>query len=302
MTPALLFLALATIVGARAEPSRTILVPRIGTSGARAPATLIVGRAGCGSVTFLLTDSLQLVEVSPGALALTVRSTEGFGPGERPWGLACLDDGSLWTMADPNELAQLGRDGRVVGRVAVRPARVALFGIGDRLLYQELPLRVGAPALATSRPRRPGDEVPWPGLRSRRAGSREDELTRNLVTCGMPHGGSIPCWFADEDRVLVSSGAHVQQVDLEAIRPALADPMVPLWDVALVDDGAWVLGTAGRPEAGHRVGGRLFRLDSQYRPRAWLDLAPAARLLVGASADRCVLLSVDGRLMEVTVR
>ncbi|MGE5246379.1 MAG: hypothetical protein ACM3SQ_19310 [Betaproteobacteria bacterium] len=292
---------LASLAGAHRLP-QTMLVPRVAASGGRAPATLIVGRASCGASTFLLTDSLDLVETSPDALQMSVRQVRGFQTGERPWGLACLADGSLWTMADPDDLAELGRDGRIAARVAVPQPRMALFGLADRLLYQELPLRIGAPALTTGRPRRPRDRVPWPGLVNRKAGSREDELTRNLVTCGLPYAGAIPCWFADDDRMLVSNGSEARRIDLQSLRSAFADPLVPIWDVALVRDGAWVLVTSIRPEGGHRVAGRLLRLDARYQVRAALDVTPSARLLVGATENRCVLLASDGRLMEVMVR
>ena len=170
--------------------------------GGNAP---IVGRAACGS-TWLLDESRQLVEVLPASGRIASRAVQGFAPGAQPWGLACLSDGSLWTLESPRVLARLSAAASVAERVALGLPRVALFASGDRLIFQQMPLVARAPVLASGPPRQPFQVRPWAGLDGRAAASREDELKHNIVSCGLPAGAWLPCWFADESRISVSDG------------------------------------------------------------------------------------------------
>jgi hypothetical protein len=279
------------------------LEAHVALAAPRAPAALIVGRARCRGHSWLVTDDGELVDITTHPPTLAIHRMAGLAKGERPWGLACLaSDGSLWTMLDARVLARVGPDGSVLARAGVPRPRVGLFGVADLLLAQELPVAPGAPALIAHERERSTDRRPWPGLTLRKAGSLEDELTRNLVACGLPLGRTLPCWFADEHRVAASDGTSTDRLSFDSSDFTFSDPLVPVWDVALVRDGLWLLATSARAENGHRVGGRLYRVDARGRARASINLQPAARLIVSATADGCVLLVADGRLVEVLWR
>lgn len=265
--------------------------------GTKAPAAVIVGRAQCGQRTWLLTDTSELVEVSPDGV--TVHPVRGLAGGDDPWGLACVTSGALWTIAAPRALARLGPDGRVLERVALRLPRVALFGVGDALLFEQLPTVPGAPVLTTSPPARPLETRSWIGLVSRRGASREEELMRSFVNCGLGRGGLVPCWFADEPRITLSDGADARSLTISF--PPSVDSHYPIWDVALAGpDRAWVLLAALDAATGRRAGGRLSVVDDRGAEQEHLDLRPAARLILSATPARCLLLNVDGNLTEVS--
>ena len=267
------------------------------SGGSTAPAAVIVGRAQCGQRTWLLTETPELVEVFSGSI--TIHPVRGLAAGDDPWGLACLTSGALWTLAEPRALARLGPDGRVLERVALGLPRVALFGIGEALLFQQLPTVPGAPVLTTSPPTRPLETRSWIGLVSRGGTSPEEELTRSFVNCGLGRGGLVPCWFADEPRITLSDGAHAHLLTLSF--PRSVDGHYPIWDVALAGTGrAWVLLAELDTATGHRAGGRLSVVDERGVEQGHVDLRPAARLILSATPTECLLLNVGGTLTEVS--
>jgi len=260
---------------------------------------LIVGRAACPTVTWLLNDATQLISVDSSA-AVAARAVRGFAAGERPWGLACLPDGTLRTMATPRSLVSIDPSGMTHERIAVPLPRTALFAAGDRLLFQSSPIAVGAAALASSPPRQPMAARPWPGLIVRGASRREDEITRNLVLCGVPSGREVPCWFEPDAQISISDGQTVRVVAVTALYDGPIARSAPLQDVALAPGRVWLLLTGGRD--GDRPSGRRLVAVSERGGDRWsADLNPPARLILSATAERCLLLATDGSIVSAVV-
>jgi len=263
---------------------------------------VIVGRAVCRGSTWLLTDRRLLTRWSGFDAAPTRVSITGLRSDDRPWGLACLDDGSVWTLGSPRALVRLDGVGRAAERVELPLPRTALFGIGDRVLFQQFPLVAGAAALAVAAARYPSTSRPWAGLVSRGESSRELELTRNLATCGIAFAGRMPCWFADGRHVSVSDGISDRVIDLSTTLASIDDHEATIHDVALAPQAEWILAAARRPASRQRTGVRLFYRGSDDEVTGALDLSPGARVILSADERRCVLLDSDDRVVEVTVR
>jgi hypothetical protein len=292
----------------------TLLSPRNGfaevfaqhrvKSAGRIPDSLIVGRATCQGATWLLLQSAQLVEITVASRAITVHGVQGLFPTDRPWGLACLADGSLWTLASPRALARLNAQGRVAERQSLSLPRVGLFSSGARLLFQSLPTVVSTPALQSSPPRQPLDVHPWPGLLNRATAKRDDQLSYNLVNCGLAAGAFVPCWFANDGRISVSDGLSLWERSFAGLSSRW-DQTAPIWDVALgSSDRLWLLATVAAKDSavGRRAGGRLIRLHLNNLKQAAVDLDPPARLILWASDTRCLMLTARGELLEVSAR
>lgn len=265
------------------------------------PEAIIVGRAVCGGTTWLLTEQPQLLRVVIATRVVTRYSIQGFLPDDKTWGLACLEDRSLWTLATPHALARLSPEGRVLERQTFRFPRLALFGAGQRLLIQQLPTVAASPVLATVSPRRPDDVRPWPGLLGRAGTPREQQLESNLVNCGIATGAAVPCWFVNEGKISVSDGGPARVRPIPALRSSALDQSAPIWDVALLANGRlWVLATITDPKTGKRSGGRLILVNDRSIEGARIDLSPPARLILSATESGVLLVGARGELMEVT--
>ena len=177
----------------------------------RIPATLIVGRAVCGQSTWLLTERADLIVMTHATRQVTARVVKGLPFTDTPWGLACLADGSLWTLGTARTLVRMSAEGVVRERIELKFPRLVLFGFTDRLLFIDLPMLVARPLLATALPREKGESRPWPRFLARATELRTDLFARNLVNCGIGDGRSLPCWFADERTVIVSDGSNANQ-------------------------------------------------------------------------------------------
>ena len=261
------------------------------------PHEIIVGRSRCGEVTWLLTAALDLIDVATESTAVTARKVTGLARDDRPWGLACLDDRSVWTLANPRALVRLAGDGQAHERIPLILPRAALFAAGDRVLFQQLPIVIGTDALVTSPPRDPAAARAWPGLVQRARASRAEEVLHNLVDCGLAVAGSLPCWFADELRIVVSNGRVTRTVD--AGRLASRRTIAAIHDVALAPHGLWLL--ARDREASGAAAAVLLFADDLSGAASVVDLKPAARLLLAASDTNCLLLTTDGQFAEVRV-
>lgn len=284
---------------AAAPPERAIralpLTPPIAKS-------LIVGRAACRGVTWLLTEQPQLIHIAHVDRRVSLQPVRGFLADDRVWGLACLEDATLWTLANARTLARIGTDGVVRERIELSLPRLALFGRKDRLLFVQLPLVAGMPLLSTAQPRRPSDVRAWPGIFSRPARSRPEALTANLVNCGISSDDVLPCWLPDEDRATLSDGVTARTVRFGVRRTPGNDASAPIWDLAVAPGGSlWVLATMVDGE-GHRVGGRLIHTDASGAERSATALESAARIIVSAGDGECVLLSTRGDLVHVVQR
>ncbi len=264
------------------------------------PSSLIVGRAVCAHGTWLLSDRLDLIVITDPARQVTVRRLQGLRANDRPWGLACLADGTLWSLAAPRVLIRIGVEGVVRERIELRFPRVAMFGWTDRLLFIDWPMVIAKPLLATAIPRAAGDSMPWPRFLARAAEARADLVARNLVNCGIGNSRRLPCWFADDRRAIVSDGASANVVSFAALSAGDVVAATPIWDLAMGGaDTLWLLASS-RGGAGAGVsGGRLVKTDGRGTELAALALVPPARIIVAATDTSCILLTVDGRLMEV---
>jgi hypothetical protein len=263
---------------------------------------VIVGRAHCAGATWLLTDGLELTRVSVDSLAASTSPLRGLRPGEKPWGLACLSNGELWTLATHDALARLTADGRVVERVRLDKPGLGIYGAGAQLLLQHLPAEVGKPLLSAGLPRNLSSFAHWPAPLSQHALSPEEQLRANLVSCGIGTSGFVPCWLVGRTRLVVGDGTpgHTTVRELRFVRAGTVDDSVPIWDVALAGASrVWVLASARAGPDGRRLGGRLTRSTRRGTDEGFIDLSPSARLILWAVDDRCVLLSVTGQLLEV---
>ncbi len=271
--------------------------------------SLIVGRAVCGDATWLFTEAPALIKVSVGLRAVSVTPVRGFRPEDRPWGLACLPNNELWTLAASGTLARLSPEGRVVERLLLDRPQLGIYGAGDRLLLQQPPRRVGMPLLAFGLPRKLFDLRPWPGVLARRSATREAELVANLVNCGVGADAYVPCWLVNDRRVTVSDGSivHTHSPELRFSRASPVDEAeaeaTPIVDVALA--GAtrmWVLTTSRAGLNGRPIGGRLTKSNRHGDDEGHIDLHPEARVILSATDKACVYLSSNGGLVEVTGR
>src|SRR5262245_50257432 len=77
---------------------------------------VIIGRARCGASTWLLTDLPTLIEIRVPDRSIVGRTVRGLVGDERPWGLACVGTGELWTLIDYRTLARLSVSGDVTSR------------------------------------------------------------------------------------------------------------------------------------------------------------------------------------------
>lgn len=256
------------------------------------PGGLIVGRAVCSDATWMLVESSQLLQVGRDG-AVAARHVTGLSAADRPWGLACLSDGTLWTMATWRNLARIDVNGAVRERIDLHIPRSTLFGVGERLLFQQAPPVPGTPALMTSPPRQPYAVKEWPGLTTPKGPS-------NLANCGVGLKGMVPCWLVTATRFTVSDGATFRSVDAVLPQSNRVDREAPIRDVALAgDDYFWIVAGGYDAALGRPAGVRIVRGRVGTSEILFLDLKPAARLIVRASEKTCLLLTVDGTLIEV---
>jgi hypothetical protein len=285
-----------------AAGSVAVLTSRVVRTTRPVSDSLIVGRAVCNDRVWLLTETREITEIAVLTATSSTHQIRGLLRDDRPWGLACLNDGTLWMLPDSHALARVTTDGQVAERLPLKLPAIALFGAGDRLLLQSMPPVVAIPLLASAPPRRPADQRPWPGLVGRASPARTDLFAQNLVTCGIAARHEVPCWFADETHVTVSDGFKVRRLSFPFVQAADTDRAAPIRDVALIAGGrAWILGTSLRPTHGRRSGGRLL-LTADGRELARLDLVPEARLIIAAGETTCLLLTVTGEILEVHAR
>jgi hypothetical protein len=294
------------LAGGLLSQSATALQVRLLSSAEVIGRQLIVGRTQCAAVTWLLTDSPELTRVSVDSHVASTSPLRGLSQGEKPWGLACLSNGELWTLAAPDVLARLTVDGRIVERVRLDRPRLGIYSAGDRLLLQHLPAGVGAPLLTARLPRGVSPVALWPAPVSRHALSPEEQLRANFVSCGIGVAGYVPCWLVNETRLAIGDGtrAHTTARELRVARggaPGGIDDSTPVWDVALAGASrVWVLASARTGPGGFRVADRLMRSTRQGVDEGSIELSPAARLIMWAADDHCVLLSATGQLLEVS--
>jgi len=263
----------------------------------------IVGRSLCGGSAWLLSSQAELIQISTAAASAAVHQIHDLRPGDPFWGLACLDDESLWTLATSHLLVRLSADGGVVERRTLRLPHFELFAFRDRLLFVSVPIVSGRSVLAAGTRRDPEDVRPWAGMIGRNPSGTAPQLVSNLVGCGIAADEGIPCWFADQAAVSIGDGLASRTIALPSLVGRGIDQAAPVRDVALTGGGAmWVLAASSESPTGRRVGGRLIRTDAAGIEQSSVALPVPARLIVAADATSCVLLSTTGALMHVSAK
>lgn len=226
------------------------------------------------------------------------------------WGLARLDDGSLWTLKGRQVVAQITEAGDVVREWPLDAPHFGLFGDHDRLLYQPANFEPPAPVLFASAP---GDRArkPWSAIESRPYKlARASVAALNMISCGVGRRGERPCWFPDEAAVsLVDVNGVTRRVALpghDTVSPEVLltsdNPARPVRD-AYVDAGGtiWILGSGAPATAiDERPGGWILaRYSTDGMPIGMHRLSEPARLIVRAEPGRAVLLTGSGTIAEV---
>ena len=266
---------------------------------------VIVGRASCRGSTWLLTDAPALVEIKLAGRSMESTRVRGFGRNERPWGLACVADSGLWTLADYRTLAHVATSGEVTSRAPLRQPRLNVFGVGSWLLLQRPPTTEGMSLLVSARVSDVDRGQPWPGPTAAPQASTKTDLPSALVACGVGHDTLMPCWISKQTSITVSDGTRVRT---SVVRPGFigthaVDPAAPVWDVAATSTSVlWILTSTIGGSDGRRAGGRLTRSNLLGDDLGGADLAPRARLIVSASDTSAVVLTVTGALVEVMTR
>jgi hypothetical protein len=287
----------ASLAELSAQPAAGLRVRRVALVGAIGEST-IAGRSRCGDRTWLLNESRELIEISPTGTIASLHGLRGLSANERPWGLACLADRSLWTLAAPRTLTRIARDGSIAERVRLRAPWTALFGTGERLLFEPAPPVPGTPLLATTSPLYPEQTLAWSALVARSAANRIDVFMANLVNCGLPLGALVPCWFPEDAEVTRSDGRHTFRQGFGWLQANATKSSLPIHDVLYVArDRVWVLSGA-QSDRKHRAAGRLVLATVTGTLLGEARLTPPARLIVGATDVSCLLVTIDGAIVE----
>lgn len=268
------------------------------------PGDTIVGRAYGSESTLLLTDEPALVAVDARSLRATRRVLVDVPDPERIWGLARLDDGTIWTLLDRTLLAQLTPEGRVARRIVLDETHLGLYGLGRELVYQLLPSPAQTSALTVGPPGA-SERRPTGGLSLRAPDDRRAEVwARNLVYCGLSRRSALPCWFTDQAMMdLIETGGHNRQIRLPVLevqsphRPSgVTDPPQPIWDAILFRDEVLVLSRSTPPalQQTDSPAWHLWRfgLDGRTRSHCRIDAAP--RILLDADGAVCSFLTWEG--------
>jgi hypothetical protein len=230
--------------------------------------------------------------------------------GSSCWGLARLADGSLWTIRDWRILREISPAGETRREATLDGAHVALFGAGDRLLFQRAEFVAPDQALIAGKPGDPRRE-PWGTLQTRPYKlARTSVAALNLVTCGVSRSQERACWFPDDPGVaLIDAGGRTRRVDLRGI-PSVApevlltseNPARPVRDAFVARDGSLWIVSAGTPVAGapEPPGGWLL---AHFGPSGTslerFDLTEPARLIFEADTRHVILLLGSGYVAEV---
>lgn len=289
------------------EPGVLPLAPRFGPI---VGTEVIGGRAADGNDVWLLAGLADLVHVDLQA-GRSQRLMIKVGPGDQCWGLARLDDGSLWTIKGRRAVIRIAPDGEVVRDEPLPEPHLGLFGAQDRLVYQVANLTPPGPALRAGAP---GDShtVPWSDMKTRTFDrlAHASATALNMVACGASARKERPCWFPDEAAVsIIDAGGATRRFDLpglEAVAPEILltaeNPARPVRDAYLDRDGGlWVLssGTAPPGQADRPGGWILARYGPGGKALGVHRLAESARLILRAEPGRALLLTGAGMVAEV---
>jgi hypothetical protein len=226
------------------------------------------------------------------------------------WGLARLEDGTLWTICDWRRLRQIDESGATRREIGLDAAYVALFSASDRLLFQRAEFVAPDQALVAGTPGDP-HRTPWSTLQTRAYKmARTSVAALNLVSCGNTRSRERACWFPDDPGVaLIDHDGHTRRMDLagiDAVPPEVLltseNPARPVRDAYVDRTGSvWVI-SAGEPVRGapeYPGGWLLAHYASGGAPLDRMRISEPARLILRADDRRVVLLLGSGYVAEV---
>ena len=271
---------------------------------------VIVGRVAVGPVTWLTTGSGALVRIDLATKTHARYVLRPLADGEEVWGLGAAAGGTMWTLVGWNVLAEVDAVGVIQRRIHLAASHVGLFSMEGQLLYQALDFSPPSPALFAGSPGAGGRHA-WGSLRTRRLPkARGVTAAANLVACGATDGGALPCWFADQGVLtLTDVRGDSRELALDGVTGVeagslvgVASPDRPIRDAFVSAAGdVWVLASGGSSASGPRQpGGRLLlRYSDAGHPIGRITLPEPARLILSVRSTGTVLLTWDGRVVEV---
>jgi len=272
---------------------------------------IIAGRTdeGAGAPVLLLVAERDLVSIDVEHRSTTTHAL-ALADASSCWGLARLSDGSLWTIRDWKILREISLAGGTVRELPLGAAHAALFGAGDRLLFQRAEFVAPDQALTAAKP---GDDrhEPWSTLQTRAYKlARTSVAALNLVTCGPTRAEERACWFPDDPAVaLIDLAGRTRRVELPGIAHVAPEvlltsdnPARPVRDAFVDHSGSvWII-SAGTPIAGvpQSPGGWLLaRFTASGAPLDRFNLSEPARLILDVTPSHVVLLMGTGNVAEV---
>ena len=306
-----LSLVLAALAACRATPQAHQMELRTVTSlfGPVISPEVIRGRHVDGNTVLLLVET-TIVRVDLEARSVT-RGAIGVAPGTACWGLAKLDDGTLWSLRGRNAIIRIESDGRVSRELPLTEPHAGLFGAGNRLILQRAMSPPPAIALSAGVP---GEELrePWSDMTTRvfPGIARAQLAALNMVACGSSEQAERPCWFPHEPVIFLigprGGTRRVALTGLTEVTPevllAAENPARPIRDV-FVDRGGriWALSTGAAPAGAPELPGGwiLARYGADGTANGQVRLAEPVRLILRADAERVIVLTGSGRVGEV---
>jgi hypothetical protein len=271
---------------------------------------VIGGRADDEEGVWLLVGGAALVHVELAARHVS-RVTLKLPVGDNCWGLARLRDGTLWTLRGRRAVIQIDAEGAIVKDLPLSAPHFGLFGVADRLVFQEASFTPPGPALRAGAPGAAAT-TPWSEMTTRTFDriARASALALNMVVCGGSARSEYPCWFPDEAALsLISEGGGTRRLalaGLDVVSPEILltaeNPARPVRDAYLDAGGQiWVL-SSGTPPPGvaEQPGGWILaRYGARGEAMGLRRLAEPARLILRAGNGRAVLLTSTGMVAEV---
>src|SRR5258708_34765008 len=127
------------------------LLPLAPVFGPIVAGEVISGHADGGKGVWMLAGGSHLVYVDLAARQMR-RSAIRLRPGELCWGLARLEDGSLWTLKGRHSVVQIDQDGAITRDVALADPHLGIFGAAGGGSFQHGGLSPPAPAPAGGGP------------------------------------------------------------------------------------------------------------------------------------------------------
>jgi len=298
-------LVAATSCGGR-SPSLPTLVARFGPI---ADLGTISGHVVKGDKVILMAGDASLVRID---LQASTHSTMTLpcSTGNRCWGLAGLNDGTLWTLKGMHSVMQLPGEGQALREVPLEAAQLGIHGTGSRLVLQPGTLPAGDPVLYAGAPG--VMRQPWSTMRARPfvALATGAAAALNLVSCGVSRTDELPCWFPDEPALsLISESGATRVVTLEGLPHAAPEllinarvPQRPVRDVFVEADGTiWVISTGTPIGAASEVPGGwlLARYGRRGEPIDRRQLPEPVRIILRAAHGRALVLTGAGMVSEV---